>query len=87
MSIFSCKDTAGLASESLDRSLPVGGRLALHFHLLMCRDCSRFHRQLLFVDEAARRFAEQADHGHTEQFRLSAAARERLKSAFEQSNP
>jgi hypothetical protein len=86
MSIFSCKDTVGLASESLDRSLPVGGRLALHFHLLMCRDCARFRGQLLFLNEAARRLAEEAAKSDAEHSRLSVEARDRMKSTFEQSN-
>ncbi len=86
MSVFSCKDTVCLSSESLDCTLPVGRRLALHFHLLMCRDCARFRTQLLFLNEAAHRFAEEIAQGEAEQSRLSAEARDRMKSALEQSN-
>jgi hypothetical protein len=86
MSVFSCKDTVNLSCESLDCSLPLGRRLALHFHLLMCRDCARFRSQLLFLNEAAHRFVEEAAQREAEQSRLSAEARDRMKSALEQNN-
>jgi Putative zinc-finger len=86
MSLFSCRDTVCLASESLDRDLPLRPRLALRVHLLMCRNCARFHRHLLFLHLAARRLADQAARGDVDQAGLSAEARDRMKRALEQNH-
>jgi len=44
--MFRCKDVSEKISLSMDVSLPVHQRMAIRFHLMMCRYCSRFHRQL-----------------------------------------
>ena len=49
-----CKETARiLASDALD-DLAWGRRLALRVHLLMCRHCRRYARQLRAIGAAAR---------------------------------
>jgi hypothetical protein len=85
MSVFSCKDTVRLASESLDRELPVMKRLSLGAHLLMCPPCGRLRRYLLILRGAARRLEELAVRGDEEQAGLSPEARDRMKRALEQS--
>lgn len=59
--MLSCKEVSRLISESLDRDLPFRQRLSLRMHLLMCSLCSRFRRQVLFVQRAARSFAQAAE--------------------------
>ncbi len=86
MSIFSCKESVRLASESLDHDLSLGRRLALRFHLLLCPPCARYQRHLLFLSAAARRLEEQALRGEVESARLSFEARQRMKGALEQNN-
>jgi hypothetical protein len=83
MSMFSCKDTVHLASESLDRNLRLRQRLALRIHLLMCPPCARLRRHLLFLRDAARRLQGEADRGDGDQAGLSPEARERIKRALE----
>jgi hypothetical protein len=82
MSIFSCKDTACLASESLDHKLTFWRRLALGFHLLMCSPCRRFFRMLLFLRGAGRRLDDPGGQGRCERVGLSAEARQRMKQAL-----
>ena len=53
--MLSCKETARiLASDALE-DLAWGRRLALRVHLLMCRHCRRYARQLRAIGAAARR--------------------------------
>ena len=52
--MLSCKDITRLVSESMDRSLPLGKRVGMRLHLLMCKFCSRYERQLLLIRETAR---------------------------------
>jgi hypothetical protein len=86
MSVFSCKDTARLASESLDRDLTLGQRLAVRFHVLLCPPCARFRQHLDFLRDAARRLTVGLPGEDLEQATLSPEARARMQQALEQSN-
>jgi len=78
--MLSCKDVTKLLSESMDRSLPLGKRVGVRFHLLICRFCARYDRQLLLIRETVRRLATTEDiPGET----LSAEARERIRKFLE----
>lgn len=81
--MLSCKEMSRLVSESLDRELPLGQRVSLRLHLLMCSLCSRFRSQMLFLHRAARVFGAvgEADElpAHV---RLSPEARQRIKQAL-----
>ena len=79
--MLTCKDVSRLVSESLDRKLPLRQRIQVRMHLLMCRLCSRFRKQMAFVREAARHYmvgGEDTDPSTG----LSPEARERMKQAL-----
>ena len=42
-----CKEATILMVAREDRALPVNDRLALYFHLLACKACPRFEKQML----------------------------------------
>ncbi len=44
--LTTCKETSELASRAMDEALPVTERVAMRLHLLMCRNCDRFAKQL-----------------------------------------
>ena len=44
--MLSCKEATRLVSEGLDRELPFWRRMSLRFHVVMCRGCSRYTRQI-----------------------------------------
>ena len=52
--MLSCKDVTQLISESMDTSLPIGKRIGVWLHLLMCKFCARYERQLLLIRETVR---------------------------------
>jgi hypothetical protein len=84
VSLFSCKDTVRLLSQSLDRGLSLGQRLVVRLHLLLCPMCSRFRRQLLFLHRAAGTFEEKRRHDvETSALTLSPEAKERMERALE----
>jgi len=77
--MLSCKDVTRLLSESMDHSLPLGKRVGVRLHLLICKFCLRYRRQLLLIRETARRLAATEDiPGET----LSAEARERIRKSL-----
>ncbi len=56
--MLSCKQATRLASQALDRPLSLRERLGLRAHLMICAGCAQFERQLGFLREASKRFAE-----------------------------
>lgn len=79
--MLSCKDVTRLISESMDRSLPAGKRFGVRMHLLICRFCARYRRQLLLIRDAARRIA--SAEGAFPEGALSAEARERIRRSLQ----
>ena len=75
-----CRDAVRRQSEALDRPLTGLSRWGLWIHLLLCRACRRYGRQLRFLRSSSRHCS------HPEASLpgpdLSAAARERLKKAL-----
>ena len=56
-----CKQTAQLLIAREDRSLPWNDRLALRLHLVACKACPRFERQLLTMRNAMRQWRNYAE--------------------------
>jgi hypothetical protein len=52
--MFNCKAVTQIVSESMDRDLPIHHRVLVRMHLLMCKYCARFRRQLLTIREVCR---------------------------------
>lgn len=81
--MLSCKDVTRLLSESMDRSLPLGKRIGVRLHLLMCRFCVRYKRQLLLIRETVRRIVTEEDApGAPPGELLSEEAKERIRRSL-----
>ena len=81
--MLSCKDVTRLISESMDRSLPLGKRVGVRLHLLICNFCSRYERQLLLIRETVRRLAATVEApGEPSGGTLSVEARERIRESI-----
>jgi hypothetical protein len=52
--MFNCKEVSRRVSESIDHNLPLYQRMLIWMHLLMCRYCARFRRQVMFLRELCR---------------------------------
>lgn len=50
--MLSCRDFVNNADQLLDRDLRVSTRIALRTHLLLCRHCRRYLKQLCRLVEA-----------------------------------
>jgi hypothetical protein len=77
----SCREATRLQSKALDRKLPLRQRLGLRIHLLLCKWCRRYGKQITFLRSATRQ------HGHEDQplppRTLSLEARERIKQRLQ----
>jgi hypothetical protein len=56
--MLSCKDVTHLLSEGQDRKLALSERLSLEMHLVMCKGCSNFKKQMSFLRTACRRYTD-----------------------------
>ncbi|MFC1858484.1 zf-HC2 domain-containing protein [Thermodesulfobacteriota bacterium] len=53
--MLSCEEISRLVSDSMDRKLPLAQRFAVWIHLIMCKFCSRYRKQLADIREIARK--------------------------------
>jgi hypothetical protein len=82
--MLSCKDVTRLISESMDHTLPVGKRIGVRLHLLVCRFCARYRRQLHLIRDTVQRIvAEEEASGDTIGEALPEEARERIRRTLE----
>ena len=54
-----CAEMSRLASQSLDRDLPLSLRFKMRLHYVICSWCKRYSEQLRFLRQAAPRLEEQ----------------------------
>jgi len=79
--MLSCKEVSRLVSESLDQRLSLWQRMQVWLHLRMCKLCSRFRQQTLFLGRAARHYLSIAGESAPEA-QLTATAKDRMKQAL-----
>jgi hypothetical protein len=76
-----CKEAGRLQSAALDRRLTLLERFCLRCHLLVCKWCRRYGKQITFLRSVAREHAR--DDQHSLQSALSCEARERIKQKLQ----
>lgn len=79
--MLSCREVTRLVSESLDRELPLRQRMSTKIHLMMCKLCSRYNKQLAGLREAVRLHSMREDDMDFYPASLSSEATERIKQA------
>ena len=84
--MLSCKEAAKLVSEGLDRKLSFRRRMSLRLHVLMCRVCWRYIRQVRTLDELVSEHYRGVLSVHGPERPLGNAA-ERIKAALRRGEP
>ena len=79
--MLNCREVTQLASEALDRKLSLKERIGLQFHLMMCKFCTRYVRQLKFMHHACSGMDE--NHVKGSGARLSEIARDRIRNQLD----
>src|SRR5438128_5853316 len=75
-----CRQVARLQSDALDRRLSLSKRFGLRLHLLLCKWCRRYGKQIRFLRCAAHEHPENLTEATPRT--LSPEARERLKRSL-----
>lgn len=85
MIMLSCREAARLSSEALDHPLPWTKRVALRFHLGMCKYCQRYAQQLQFIHQIIGIGKDKLDEiPEGSQVCLSEGAKERIREAIQE---
>lgn len=79
--MLSCKEAIRLVSESQDRDFSVWQRIGLRFHVLMCRACSRYSRQITTIDRVVVEHYDE-DQPAKKPVPLSPEIRDRIKTSL-----
>lgn len=77
----SCKQITEIASTSLETPLPKWQRWQFRLHLLICRHCRRYFKQLRFLHRLSATVGD-----HLTDKALSANARARIAEALQQAS-
>lgn len=78
-----CREVTPWMSERLDQPLPLGREIKLRLHFLVCDFCRHYQNQLLALRNAVQTMSNSTQEPDpTDQPRLSADARERMKNAL-----
>ena len=75
-----CRDASRLQSQALDQAVPMPKRLGLRLHLLVCKWCRRYGKQIRFLSQAVHEHPDQVNEATPRT--LSPEARERLKQSL-----
>ncbi len=77
--MLSCKEVSRLVSDSLDRDLPFRQRVGVRLHLMMCRLCRAYEKQVLLLRQFIQLYGKQMDHTGSSAEHLSEGAKQRIK--------
>lgn len=83
--MFNCKEVSRRVSESMDHKLPLYQRFLIRIHLLMCKYCTRFRRQIFILRDLCRSRSIDENSIDTSVF-LQPGARERIRQAMKPSS-
>jgi hypothetical protein len=75
-----CREVSRLQSDLLDQSLSLPKRFGLRLHLLICKWCRRYGKQIRFLREAVHEHPDEVNEATPRT--LSPEARERLKNSL-----
>ena len=76
-----CREASRAQSEALDHPLPLTQRVGLWLHLLLCKWCRRYGKQIRFLRTAAHEHHDELTDSAPQ--KLSVSARERIKQRWQ----
>lgn len=82
-SMMSCKDMSELISLGQDQKLSIRQKMMLRIHLLFCEACSRFDKQIRFLNRAMENYIQTPPSGDNSKKTLPEDAKERIRRALD----
>jgi hypothetical protein len=85
LTLSKCKDTTELISENMDHPISVFKRLRMGFHLVLCKYCRKYRKQLETLRKMTLGLGKEAADVNP-QASLKPDSKERLKKIIEKNN-
>lgn len=79
---MNCQKISRMVSDSMDRKLPLYQRLGIRMHLLMCKYCYRYRKQLFFLRKVIQKTTDW-DEATGAETPMPEAARERINASLQ----
>ncbi len=79
--MMNCRKVSRMVSDSMDRKLSLYQRLGIRMHLLMCRYCYRYYKQLFFLRKVIQKTTDWSEEVGTKT-PMPEAARERIHASL-----
>jgi predicted anti-sigma-YlaC factor YlaD len=57
--MLNCKQAAALMSQGMDKELGLFQKMSLRAHLMMCKGCRNFNKQMAFLRQSIQKFPTQ----------------------------
>lgn len=83
--MLSCKQASQLISQSLDRPLTLRERFTLQLHLIVCKYCRRFSKQLQTLRVALKQMTHAIENNNT--IEMPSAAKKRITDQLATNRP
>jgi len=80
--MLTCKQTAELLSKQQDGPIPLRVRVGLRFHLVMCKLCRVYHKQLRWISSFASQLGDVNTLDAVPSEPLSPECKERIKRSL-----
>lgn len=80
--LLECQEVSKLITHSMDEPLTLRQRLLVRWHLLVCRYCRRFQKQVFWLRKILRSKSEMMTEKKVSNVGLSNGAKERIKEAL-----
>lgn len=81
-SLLECQEVSRLITHSMDEPLTLRQRLLVRWHLLVCRYCRRFQKQIFWLRKILQTKSKMTDEVRTNDVGLSNEAKERIKEVL-----
>jgi len=81
--MYSCKQASELTCKAQDQPLSLREKISLRMHLMMCKMCRRYAKQINFISRATQHLSEGAE--ADKNIHLSEESRERITNKIKQS--
>lgn len=82
--MMSCKDMSELISLAQDQRLSIRQKMMLRMHLFFCEACSRFDKQIRFLNRAMENYVQNHSSGDDTKKSLPEDAKERIRRALDE---
>lgn len=81
-----CKEVSRRVSESMDRGLPLFQRMGVWMHLIMCKYCNEFRKQMVLLRKVSRDDSIPESEAEAD-VKLSEVSKDRIKRAMMHDSP